>query len=392
MNKIPRIILHIDMNAFFASVEMALDESLRGKPIVVAHDDPLDRGIIVSPSYEARKYGIHAPMIVKEAKKLCPNIIVVNSDYENYIKYSNLFKEYLLKITPLVEMASIDEAFIDITSLNLGENTLKLAKKIQDDLLKIYKLPCSIGIAPNKFLAKMASDMKKPLGITILRKRDLPQMMWPLPIDDLLFIGKKTAPKLKNIGINLIGDLVKEENKEKIIDTMGVNFYDSVLKRAYGIDDSLVTTEVSIATSVSAAHTFMTTAYDTSILYDTIKVLSNSVSYRLQSDRQVALNIGVQIRDGSFTTINRSKPLSKASNDDYVIYQNAKDLFDDYFDQYKGVKLISVFCNRLIEEKDEPKQISIFDDLNEIEKNQALTKLLNDINKQFGGNSVKKGI
>lgn len=392
MNKIPRIIFHIDMNAFFASVEIAEDESLRGKPIVVAHDDPLDRGIIVSPSYEARKYGIRAPMIVREAKKLYPHIIVVNSNHQLYERYSKLFKEYLLKITPLVEMASIDEAYIDITDLNLGEKAIALAQKIQIDLYKLYKLPCSIGIAPNKFLAKMASDMKKPMGITILRKRDIPNKLWPLPIDDLMYIGKKTAPRLKNIGINTIGDLVKIENKQKIIETFGNNFYESVYSRANGIDDSLVTTEVSIATSVSAAHTFMNTIYDSSILYEMIKVLVNSVSYRLQSDHQIALNVGVQIRDGNFHTINRSKSLYKASNDEYQLYLNAKEVFDEHFNELVGVRLISVFCNRLIPQKDEPKQISIFDDLNEIEKKQAISKLLNDINEQFGKNSVKKGV
>lgn len=392
INKSPRIILHIDMNAFFASVEIAENEELRGKPIVVAHDDPLDRGIIVSPSYEARKYGIHAPMIVREAKKLYPHIIVVNGHYELYERYSNLFKEYLLKITPLVEMASIDEAFIDITELNLGEKTIQLAQKIQNDLLKLYKLPCSIGIAPNKFLAKMASDMKKPLGITILRKRDVPAMLWPLPIEDLMYIGKKTSPKLRSIGINTIGDLVKNENKNILIETFGNNFYESVIQRANGIDDTPVTTESSSATSVSAAHTFMSPIYDSSIIYDMIKVLVNSVSYRLQNEHQIALNVGIQVRYADLYTLSRSKPLYKASNDEYQLYQNAKDIFDEFFDPEKGIRLVGVFCNRLIAQKDEPKQISIFDDLNEIEKKQMVNKLLNDINKQFGKNSVKKGI
>lgn len=392
VNKISRIILHIDMNAFFASVEVAENEELRGKPIVVAHDDPLDRGIIVSPSYEARKYGIHAPMIVREAKKLYPHIIVINGHYELYERYSNLFKEYLLKITPLVEMASIDEAFIDITDLNLGEKTIQLAQKIQNDLLKLYKLPCSIGIAPNKFLAKMASDMKKPLGITILRKRDVPTMLWPLPIEDLMYIGKKTSPKLKAIGINTIGDLVKIENKNILIETFGNNFYESVLQRANGIDDSPVTTESSIATSVSAAHTFMSPIYDQSIIYEMIKVLINSVSYRLQTEHQITLNVGIQVRYADLYTLSRSKPLYKASNDEYQLYQNAKEVFDEFFDSEKGIRLVGVFCNRLIAQKDEPKQISIFDDLNEIEKKQMVNKLLNDINQQFGKNSVKKGI
>ena len=332
MEKLPRIILHIDMNAFFASCEMAQDESLRGKPIVVGHDDPLGRGIIVSPSYEVRRYGVHAPMRVKEARKLCPNMIVIPGNYELYAKYSHLFHQYLLKITPLVEMASIDEAFIDITSLNLKEKTLDLAKKIQGDLLKKYKLPCSIGIAPNKFLAKMASDMKKPLGITILRKRELDKLLWPLPIKDMLWIGKMTAPRLEEIGIKTIGDIVKSENKEKIIRRFGENFYESVYRHAMGEDESPVVTDYGLAQSVSAAHTFINPTYDYKLVMDTLKVLVNSICYKMQKDNQYALNVGIQLRDATFYTKNRSRPLNDSTNEEMKIYNSAKDVYDDFFD------------------------------------------------------------
>ncbi len=392
MDKLPRIIFHIDMNAFFASCEMAVDESLRGKPIVVGHPDPLDRGIIVSPSYEARKYGVHAPMIVREAKKLCPMLIVIPGHYDLYQKYSNLFYEYLLKITPLVEMASIDEAYIDITELNLGPNAIDLAKKIQDDMLKKYKLPCSIGIAPNKFLAKMASDMKKPLGITILRKREIDKMLWPLPIKDMMWIGKKTAPRLESIGIKTIGDIVKEENKKRIIDLLGLNFYNSVYKRAMGEDDSPVITDYGLAQSVSAAHTFINPVYDINLVMDTLKVLVNSVCYRMQKDNQYAENCGIQLRDASYDTKNRSKSLSKATNEERDIFIHAKDVFDDYFDIAKGVRLISVFCNRLTTVLPKETQLSIFDDLDEIERKHAVDKLIREINDTFGKNSVKKGL
>ena len=392
MEKLPRIILHIDMNAFFASCEMAVDESLRGKPMVVGHIDPLDRGIIVSPSYEARRYGVHAPMIVREAKKLCPSLIVVNGHYELYQKYSHLFHEYLLKITPLVEMASIDEAFIDVTSLNLKEKTVELAKKIQDDMLKMYKLPCSIGIASNKFLAKMASDMKKPLGITILRKRELDKMLWPLPIKDMMWIGKKTAPRLNAIGIKVIGDIVKIENKQKIIDNFGENFYNSIYNHAMGEDDSPVITDYGLAQSVSAAHTFINPVYDIKLVMDTLKVLVNSVCYRMQKDDQYALNVGIQLRDASYDTKNRSRPLARATSEENKIYQGAKDVFDDFFDITKGVRLISVFCNRLTTVVKQEQQLSIFDDLDEVEKKHQIDKLLKEINDTYGKNSIKKGL
>ncbi|MCI6013414.1 MAG: DNA polymerase IV, partial [Coprobacillus sp.] len=194
MNKISKIIFHIDMNCFYCSCEIAENEDLSGKPIVVAHKDIIDRGIILSPSYEARKYGIKATMKVSEAKRLCKDIIVIEPRMELYHKYSQDFYNYLLSLAKdiKVEMASCDEAYVDVSQFGTG--AVELASKIQKDIYELYGLPCSIGIAPNKFLAKMASDMKKPMGITILRKRDLPEVMWPLPIEDLMGIGKKTAP------------------------------------------------------------------------------------------------------------------------------------------------------------------------------------------------------
>ena len=392
MDKLPRIIFHIDMNAFFASCEMIRDPSLIGKPMVVGHDDPLDRGIIVSPSYEARKYGVHAPMIIREAKKLCPSLIVVPGHYDLYQKYSNLFYEYLLKITPLVEMASIDEAFIDITALNLKEKYIDLARKIQKDLLDLYKLPCSIGIAANKFLAKMASDMKKPLGITVLKRSELHKTLWPLPIKDMMWVGKKTAPRLQAIGINKIGDIVVPENKQKIIDTFGENYFNSLYERALGKDDSPVITDYGLASSVSAAHTFITPVYDMALVLDTLKVLVNSICYKMQKDNQYGENVGIQLRDANYYTRNRSKPLSAPTNDEHDIYINAKDIFDDNFEIDQGVRLIGVFCNRLTTALPKTRQLSIFDNLDEIEKKNAIDKLLKDINDNFGKNSIKKGL
>ena len=392
MDKLPRIIFHIDMNAFFASCEMIRDPSLIGKPMVVGHDDPLDRGIIVSPSYEARKYGVHAPMIIREAKKLCPSLIVVPGHYDLYQKYSNLFYEYLLKITPLVEMASIDEAFIDITALNLKEKYIDLARKIQKDLLDLYKLPCSIGIAANKFLAKMASDMKKPLGITVLKRSELHKTLWPLPIKDMMWVGKKTAPRLQAIGINKIGDIVVPENKQKIIDTFGENYFNSLYERALGKDDSPVITDYGLASSVSAAHTFITPVYDMALVLDTLKVLVNSICYKMQKDNQYGENVGIQLRDANYYTRNRSKPLSAPTNDEHDIYINAKDIFDDNFEIDQGVRLIGVFCNRLTTALPKTRQLSIFDNIDEIEKKNAIYKLLKYINKKFFKNSIKKGI
>lgn len=392
MNKIPRIILHIDMNCFFASCEIAMNEDLRGLPIIVAHNDPLDRGLIVSPSYEARAFGIKTTMHVKDAKKLCPEVIVVDPTYELYQEMSHKFYEYLLKITDKVEMASIDEAYVDISSLELGEKTIELAKKIQDDLLKLYKLPCSIGIAPNKLLAKMGSDYKKPLGITIMRKRDIEKMLWPLDISDMMYIGKKTTPKLRELGINTIGELANYPDKELLKNKLGENFVNSMIPKCFGIDDSPVITKRELQTSYSHAHTFMSLIIDRRILLDTLHVLTNEMAYDMQKDNQLALNVGIQIKDENFNQKNISRPLNKATNKDYELFNGVKDIFEDFYYDGMGIRLIGVFSNRIIQSEEVPKQISIFDNLDEVEKDASIKKLIDSINKEFGSNSIKKGI
>lgn len=392
MNKISRIIFHIDMNCFYCSCEIAENEDLRDKPVVVAHKDIIDRGIVLSPSYEARKYGIKATMKVSEAKKLCPNLIVVEPKMELYNRYSHDFYTYLLSISKgiKVEMASCDEAYVDMSEF--GADSVAMANKIQNEIFEFYGLPCSIGIAPNKFLAKMASDMKKPMGITILRKRELHEKMWPLPIDDLMGIGKKTSPKLHMLGIHTIGDLIVPDNKDKIINEFGSNFYNHYYDLAYGNDNSPVVSEYVQSSSVSGSNTFMEDIADIEILYSTIKVICNSIAYRLQKDKQLALNIGVQIRYNDYETINRSKPLLTPTNDEYELFRRAKEVFNEHFDETKSVRLIGAFTNRLKDAGDEVKQISIFDDFEQLEKDQKIKSIINKINKEVGTDTLKKGI
>ena len=167
-----RIILHIDMNAYFASVAQIADPRLKGKPVAVGGKS--SRSIITTASYEARRYGVKSAMPVFMAKELCPDLIIVNSDFSLYEKYTRLFVEIIKRYSIKIEMASIDECYVDMSEeLINNPEPMKVVEDIQDKIFNELGLPCSIGVAPNKFLAKMASDMKKPLGITVLRKRDV---------------------------------------------------------------------------------------------------------------------------------------------------------------------------------------------------------------------------
>lgn len=392
--KTSRIIFHIDMNCFFASCEIAENEELKGRPIVVAHDDPLQRGIILSPSYEARKFGIKTTMKVKEAFKLCKEIVVIEPDMKLYSHYSKCFNNYLLTITKKVEMASIDEAYLDVTDiiLNQGKNAIDLANEMQQYLLNTYKLPSSIGIAPNKFLAKMASDMKKPLGITVLRKREIDKYMWPLQVSDMFGVGKKTAPKLNSIGINTIGDLANYKNIDLLKKTVGENSALSLQALANGIENSEVNYMPSNNySSVSNAHTFDVDIYDVNVIKDTLKLLCGTVSYRLESTKYEARTIGLLVKYANFQTFNKSKGLDKAISSSSSIYDIVEDLFDDYCNSDFGVRLISVYAQRVSPVKNENIQISMFDNMSEIEKEEEVKKILNQVKNKFGSEIIKKG-
>jgi len=389
--KTNRIILHIDMNCFFASCEIAMNDSLKGKPVVIAHHDPFQRSIILSPSYEARKYGIKTTMQIREAFDLCHDIIVVEPDMELYSKYSKLFYEYLIKLTPLVEMASIDEAYVDCTDICTGADVVELAKKIQKEILEIYKLPTSIGIGPNKLLAKIASDMKKPMGLTVLRRREIDKYMWPLPISDLLGVGKKTIVKMNELNIKTIGDLANYKDIEKLKEVLGNANALSLYSKANGIDDSIVNPNEEQATSISCAHTFYLDTYDVKTIKSTIKTLCNTMGYRMQKAKQKALTVGIQFKYSNFKSYNRSKSLIRAINDEYDLYDNCIDVFDEYYEENVGIRLIGVFANRLIND-DTMEQITIFDDFLKIDKDEAINQLLKSVNGKFGNGSVKKGV
>lgn len=390
MNK-AKIIFHIDMNCFFASCERAQNKDLIGKPIAVAHQDPLYRGIILSPSYEARRFGIKTTMLVRDALLLCHDLIIVEPKMHLYKEYSKRFFEYLYSITPLVEAASIDEGFLDVTENSKTEHPLALAKRIQNYLLNTYQLPCSIGIGPNKFLAKMASDMKKPLGITVLRKREIDKYLWPLPIESMYGVGKKTAPRLKAIGINTIGDLAQFKNFELLKETIGEASANSLISRANGKGSTEVVVGETDNLSVSNSHTFDNPVFDLSLVKETLKVIANTVSHRLERQGKQAQTIGLILKYPDFRQINRSQSLEIATSDAREIYDIAEEILDEVFETGDQIRLVGISATRLRNAREEVKQYSIFDNLTEIDQEEKIRKLLRSVKKNFGENSINRG-
>lgn len=323
-----KVIFHIDLNAFFANAEILRNSALEGQPIAVGGRSK--RGVICTASYEAREYGVKAAMPLYEALELCPNLIVLNSDIDYYKEVSNRFFNYLRKYTNLIEIASIDECYMDVTDIIKNyKRPLDLAWEIQTGLLKNYKLKCSIGVGPTKFLAKMASDMRKPLGITVLRRSDIPKKLWPLPIEEMYGIGKKSSKILKEKGINTIYDLVNPNNEmlaKSILKRQYLPLVNSA--RGYGSDKVIFSRTIQ---SLSQSNTYNDDICDYQEICGKFKELAIKLSERCKHKRVTGNLISVSIRYYDFKNIVRSKNLDKSINDYETIYEQALQLFDDNY-------------------------------------------------------------
>ncbi len=388
-----RIIFHIDMNSFFASCEIAENPDLYDKNVAVAPYSSERKSIILAANYNAKRKGIKTTMHVHEAMKICPDLIIVDSNHQLYNEYSRKFFNYFLTITPLVEPASIDEGYLDVTDVCKTINPIELAEKIQKDLIEKFKLPCSIGIAPNKFLAKMASDMKKPLGITVLRKREIKEKLWPLPIYDMQGVGKKTLPILKDLKINTIGDLALYHNIPLLELSVGKQTAQHLMRQAYGEGSSEIDiNRFNDVSSISNSTTLDYDEYDSLKLKSTLKWLTNTVCNRLEKKQLKAQTFTVQIKYNTFKMVSRSKTLDCAINDSNKVYSIIEDLFDDLVDLSYGVRLLGVACNKLRPYKESQVQMSIFDSFDEAEKDNAINSLIRTLNQGFGADVLKRGI
>ncbi|MFD2657313.1 DNA polymerase IV [Gracilibacillus thailandensis] len=358
-----RVILHVDMNSFYASVEIADNPQLKGKPLAIAGNPDERKGIVVTSSYEARSKGVKTTMSLWEAKKHCPQLIVKRPNFDRYREVSNQIFRILEDYTPYVEPVSIDEAFLDITdSYDLG-NPLDIANAIQQHLANDLHLPCSIGIAPNKFLAKMASDMKKPNGITILRKRDVSSKLWPLPIEEMYGIGSKTAEKLKKYQIETIEDLV-ETDTVLLKGLLGVNG-ERLKTRALGEDPRPVDPEsASSFKSIGSSQTFPVDVSDYEQLVGQLRVLSESVEKRLHRKSAVGDAIQLTIRYSDRKTITRRMRLNQYVEKAADILFYSEQLLEEHWNA-DPVRLLGITVQNAVKKEDITYQIDLFHYLDE---------------------------
>lgn len=372
-----KVIYHIDLNSFYASAEVLLDPTLKGKPIAVAGHSR--RGVISTASYEARQYGVNSAMPTAMALQLCPDLILVNGHSSFYQELSTKFIDTIKKYTKIIEQASIDECYADMSdAVKLYKRPMDLAWQIQTELLNDLGLKCSIGVAPNKFLAKMASDMKKPMGITVLRIQEVPTKLWPLKVDEMRGVGKKTAPILHDMGIHTIGDLAKPKDIEKLRSVFGKNT-ESVIQRANGLDDSEILCEWDVKT-MSQSSTFANDITDYDELKSEFYHLSKKLGFRLQRENRIGNLISITIKYFDFSTSNRSKKITEYINNGDEIFQHALDLFDENSDE-NPIRLIGVGVSNLKYKEEVQVQINLFTQNQELTEISEINKLIKELNK-----------
>lgn len=374
-------ILHVDMNAFYASCHQAVDPSLRGRPVIVAGDPKKRNGIVLTASYEARKFGVRTAMPLWEAKRLCPKAIFLKPDYRLYVEFSHRAMEILKRFTPLVEVFSIDEAWLDVEGCEgLFGDALTIAEKIQKSMMEELSLPCSVGVSCNKLLSKMASDMKKPMGITVITPDDVQNMLWPLPVEELYGVGPRIAKHLKKMNVNTIGDLARipAEFLQAAFGVVGLRLH----RWANGIDDSPVDPH-SADEAKSMGHS-VTLPQDVTTWEEAEAVLlslSEQVGRRVRCGGYVGRVVTVTLRDSSFVTVTRSAtvPYTNLTED---IYRAAKKLLHSNWDGKTPLRLLGVSLSGLIKEFD---QISLFA---EDEKKKRLDRAVDEIRERFGDDAI----
>ena len=385
-----RIIFHIDLNAFFASCETILRPELQNLPLAITGEKSSKRGIVVTANYVARQYGVHSAMPLMQAKKKCPHLVVASANFDLYRKISQQFIQLLHEYSDQVEKASIDEAYVDVTHLYQEIHPLHLAQQIQQRIFNELKIGCSIGIAPNKFLAKMASDMKKPNGITVLRKRDLPHILWPMPIEEMFGVGKASSPKLKQLGINTIGDLVHYKDVDKIEQLFGHHAL-KWIENAKGNDQNPINpNKYEVPSSIGHSTTFSKDyCFDEEIKAEA-KRMCIKTSNRLKKYGLYAKTISIQLKDTSFKQITRSQTVKVPIQSVNELYPIIEELFDEHWEG-QALRLIGVNTTNLVNTNKVTQQLNLFN-YQSFASEEKLNQTIQQIKTKHGTHLIQKGI
>ena len=332
-------ILHVDMDAFFVSVEELENPSLKGKAVVVGAD-PEGRGVVAAASYEARKFGVHSAMPIRTAKKLCPHAVFLRGHYEKYTEYSRKIYAIFVQFTPVVEMVSIDEAYLDLTGCErLHGSAFQAADKLLRQVKQQTGLNCSVGLSTSHLVSKIASDQAKPHGLLYILPGREPTFLAPLPIRRMPGIGKVTEPELRSLGITCIGDLQRmgREGLREKFGKIGEWFFQK--SRGQDIDAYAYGEE---AKSISHETTFDADTSDVDEIERTLSYLAQLVARRLRDQGYFARTVGLKLRLAPFQTLTRDATLDEPTHLDSVIFETVLRLFDAAWDRKRKIRLLGV--------------------------------------------------
>ena len=336
-------IVHVDMDAFYASVETIKDPALRGKPIVVGGLG--GRGVVTSASYEARAFGVSSAMPIVRARRLCPHAVFLPNDFSAYEKYSRLIRKVFGSYTPLVEPLSLDEAFLDVSgSVKLFGAPVDIARRIKSDVGEIG-LPCTVGVAPNKFLAKLASTRAKPDGLLVVPHDAVKEFLHPLPVTALWGVGEGTAEVLRRLGLKTVADIAavpRSTLQRALGDAAGGHLH----QLAWGVDDRPVTPDEP-AKSIGSEETFHRDLDDSGEILREMLRLCDRTATRLRSKGLSGRTVTVKIRWSNFKTITRSRTLETAVDTAPEIYAVARSVYERLDPERPRIRLIGVSVSGL---------------------------------------------
>ena len=383
-----KTIVHIDMDAFFAAIEQRDNPALRGKPVVVGADPRggKGRGVVSTCSYEARRYGIHSAMPISVAYRKCPHAVFLPVNGRKYSETSDRVFRILYDFTPDVEAVSIDEAFLDITTTHhLFGTPVETCRALKNRIKAETNLTASVGIAPVKMAAKIASDICKPDGLLEVLPEKLHAFLWLLPVEKLWGVGPKTTAALHVMGIMTISDLARANQSvlRKRFGELGGHMY----RLAHGIDERGVCLDEGVK-SVSNEHTFERDTDDKEKVYAVLLALSEKVSRRLRMQELKGKTITVKVRLAGFQTYTRARAFSQRTNFSDTIYTAARELFDEFYSSWMRVRLVGV---RVSHFDDAYVQESLFPDP-EAAKKEQVYRAIDNIKDKFGENAIRRGV
>ncbi len=376
-----RWIMHVDMDAFYASVEILDNPDLKGLPVIVGGRSA--RGVVSTCSYEARKFGVHSAMPLFEARRLCPHGVYLPVRPHRYAEMSGKIMAIFRETSPLVEQLSIDEAFLDLTGMERLGGAETIAHQVQDRIQEELKLSASVGLAPNKFLAKLASDMDKPHGFVKITPGEAEAMLAPMPVTKIFGIGRSAEDKLKQFGIEKIGQLASAD-VTILRKVFGINA-EQVKRLARGLDDRPVVNEEE-AKSIGKENTFDYDLTDFESCRDEVLDLSGQVGWRLRRENLAGHTVTLKVKFADFHTITRSSTGDRLIAWDEEIFSLAEQMLRK-INVKPGVRLLGVSVSSLFRPEDEP-VLGFAED----ERMQRRNRAIDSLKSKFGENIIKRGI